>query len=65
MGGIYQGIIVTCGSQTVETSKQAIVNKETDLVTLGRPFITNEDFINQIQSESELQDYDVTLLKSL
>jgi 2,4-dienoyl-CoA reductase-like NADH-dependent reductase (Old Yellow Enzyme family) len=61
----YQGTFVTCGSYTVETARQAIVNKEADLVALGRPFIANADLINQIQSENKLQDYDVAMLKEL
>jgi 2,4-dienoyl-CoA reductase-like NADH-dependent reductase (Old Yellow Enzyme family) len=61
----YQGTFVTCGSYTVESARLAIENKKADLVALGRPFIANADLIQQIQTESELQDYDVTMLKEL
>ncbi len=61
----YQGTFVTCGSYTVESAREAIKNKKADLVALGRPFIANADLIQQIQTESELQDYDAAMLKSL
>jgi 2,4-dienoyl-CoA reductase-like NADH-dependent reductase (Old Yellow Enzyme family) len=61
----YSGTFITCGSYTVESARAAVETKKADLVALGRPFIANADLIQQIQSDNEIVEYDVAMLKSL
>jgi N-ethylmaleimide reductase len=61
----YRGVVVACGSYTVEKAQQGLARGDFDLVAMGRPFIANHNFIEKIQLGLELKNYEVGMLNSL
>lgn len=64
----FKGILIGCGSYTLETAAQAIKKRQFDLVAFGRLFISNPDLTHQLQSgtiSTTLKPFDPELLSSL
>lgn len=61
----YQGILIACGSYSSEKAQQQIINKDFDLIAIGRPFIANPDLIKRLQENKPLQTYDASMLNEL
>ena len=61
----YNGRVIACGGYTVDTAENHIMNKDFDLVALGKPFIANPDLIQRLRDNIDLVDYQVSMLDSL
>lgn len=61
----YRGSLVASGAYTIQSAAQGIEEKQFDLVAIGRPFIANPDFIDDIQNKRILKEYTPELLKTL
>ncbi len=61
----YQGIVIGCGSYTLDTAEMAVENNQVDLVAMGRPFIANPDLISLLLTKAEIKLYDVSMLQTL
>lgn len=61
----YKGVLIGCGGYTIERANDAILNKEFDLVAIGRPFIANPGLINMVHNDGSLRPYDASMLTTL
>lgn len=61
----YNGVVMACGSYTVENAKESIESEAADLVAIGRPLIANPNFIELAKNDKELKPYSEEMLQSL
>ena len=61
----YKGILIACGSYSLEEASEKIQTKQFDLIAIGRPFIANPDLIKRIKQNNPLTLYDASLLTTL
>lgn len=58
----YQGILIACGSYSIDEAVAHIGKKDFDLVAIGRPFIANPDLIHKLKNKESLVAYDNQML---
>ena len=61
----YSGTVIASGGYSAETATQAIEKNDTDLVAIGRAFIANHDYVNKVQQEEKLVEYQEDMLATL
>ena len=61
----YTGTIIASGSYSPEKASQSINEGKIDLVSIGRPFIANPDYVEKLLSGAPLKEYDPTMLAEL
>lgn len=54
----YGGTLIRNGGFTVQTAEQALSTGEADLISFGRPFIANPDFVKRAQTGAALNSPD-------
>jgi N-ethylmaleimide reductase len=62
---IYSGNLVACRGYDIASAHEGILSNQFDLVTFGRSFISNPDYIYKIKSGKEIIRYDIGILGSL
>ncbi|WP_076410594.1 alkene reductase [Shewanella sp. UCD-KL12] len=61
----YNKTLVGVGSYTAETGSEAISDDKFDLLAIGRPFISNPDYVERVREGKELVTYSEEMLASL
>ncbi|WP_113907414.1 alkene reductase [Aliidiomarina celeris] len=61
----YQGTFMNVGGLTAETAAEGIAGNKYDLAAIGRAFIANPDWVERVQNDQPLVEYDVEMLKTL
>lgn len=61
----YSKTLMGVGGYTAETGAEAIQANKFDLVAIGRQFIANPDYVNRVQENKELVEYDAAMLETL
>jgi N-ethylmaleimide reductase len=61
----FLGILVACGSYSIERAEQGVADNEFDCVAIGRRFIANPDLIEKIKAKKKLTSYEVSMLERL
>ncbi len=61
----YNGTVMASGGYTSEKSEQDILLNKYDLVSIGRPFIANPDYVEKIKTNEPLTKYDDDMLGTL
>lgn len=56
---IYKGNIITCTSMTKEKGNQLIKDGITDMIAMGKYFISNPDLVYRLKNDLKLNEYDV------
>ncbi|NRA82604.1 MAG: alkene reductase [Gammaproteobacteria bacterium] len=62
---IYQKTLVGVGGFSPQTASVAIAASKFDLVAIGRPFISNPDYVAKVRDNAPLVDYSDEMLLSL
>ena len=61
----YKSTFMGCGSYTAQQADQGIAAGLYDLAAIGRPLIANPDYVQRIQQDEALLEYDPEMLKTL
>ncbi|MBR9875565.1 alkene reductase [Vibrio sp. J1-1] len=61
----YSKTLMGVGGYTAQTGAEAIQSNKFDLVAIGRQFIANPDYVNRIEEDKELVEYDAAMLETL
>jgi len=61
----YKGNIIGNENYNMESAANAIMNKECDLISFGKPFISNPDLIKKIKNGEPLLPYNSEMLNRL
>lgn len=62
---LYRGTVIASGSYTAQSGAQAIEKGDADLIAIGRPFIANHDYVEKIQQQKALTEYNDEMLAEL
>jgi 2,4-dienoyl-CoA reductase-like NADH-dependent reductase (Old Yellow Enzyme family) len=61
----YRGTLVSSGAYTPETAAAAIEARDAELISIGRPFIANPDYVARVKEGVELINYEASMLETL
>lgn len=61
----YKGIVVACGSYTLDKAREWLLENQLNLIAIGRPFIANPDLIARLKEETALKNYNDSMLETL
>lgn len=62
---LYRGTVIASGGYDQYRGKAAVINGDADLIAIGRAFIANPDYVEKVQLQKPLREYDEAMLETL